>query len=233
MADELSLRCAGGQALIAYLHGDDPEAVSRRVQTLAAALEQGLGDLLVDLVPSYASLLVSYDALRTDHYQLSRRIRALARAGGAASTGAAAERGRLLEVPTYYAPESGADLEVVAAHGGLAVGELIALHSGREYRVYAIGFAPGFAYLGSVDPRLAMPRLSTPRQRVPRGAVAIADRQTAIYPADSPGGWHLIGRTALRMFDPAADPPVPVRVGDRVRFRPVSRADYLAAGGQL
>jgi KipI family sensor histidine kinase inhibitor len=133
----------------------------------------------------------------------------------------------------YYHPESGADLEQLGAERGLSWQEVVDIHCGREYRVYAIGFAPGFAYLGDVDERIAAPRLSTPRQKVPRGAVAIADRQTAIYPAESPGGWNLIGRSPLRMFDPLTAPPMPVAVGDRVRFSPIDRAAFLAAGGQL
>jgi KipI family sensor histidine kinase inhibitor len=113
------------------------------------------------------------------------------------------------------------------------VNDVIALHSSNEYRVYAIGFAPGFAYLGQVDERIAAPRLATPRQRVPRGSVAIADRQTAVYPAVSPGGWNLIGRCPTRMFDPKATPVMPVAVGDKVRFEPIGLERYLELGGVL
>jgi KipI family sensor histidine kinase inhibitor len=141
--------------------------------------------------------------------------------------------GRSVVLPVYYAPESGEDLERLAANAGLSIEDVIAIHSGGNYRVYAIGFAPGFAYLGEVDERIAAPRLPTPRQRVPRGAVAIADRQTAVYPAVSPGGWNLIGRCPVRMFDPDATPSMPVAVGDRVRFEPVSRQRFLELGGTL
>jgi KipI family sensor histidine kinase inhibitor len=133
----------------------------------------------------------------------------------------------------YYAADVGEDLESLAQHAGLSTAEVIDLHSSTEYRVYAIGFAPGFAYLGQVDERIAAPRLTTPRLKVPRGAVAIADRQTAVYPAVSPGGWNLIGRCPVRMFDPDAEPTMPVTVGDRVRFEPVSRERFLALGGDL
>jgi KipI family sensor histidine kinase inhibitor len=230
MAEDFSLACAGEQALIVYLYGDDAERVSARVQALTAAVEAALGDLLVDLVPSYASLLVIYDALRTDHFQVGASVRRCARASTAS---AVVDAGKVVEIPVYYAPESGPDLEAVAAESGLAVDEVIGLHSGRDYRVYAIGFAPGFAYLGELDERLALPRLATPRVRVPRGSVAIADRQTAVYPAASPGGWRLLGRSPLRMFNPEGDPPMPVSVGDRVRFVPIARDVYLAAGGEL
>jgi KipI family sensor histidine kinase inhibitor len=136
-------------------------------------------------------------------------------------------------LPVYYAPESGADLEALARRAGLSTDGVIDLHTSTEYRVYAIGFAPGFAYLGEVDERIAAPRLATPRQKVPRGAVAVADRQTAVYPAVSPGGWNLIGRCPVRMFDPDTTPTMPVSVGDRVRFEPISRQHFLELGGEL
>ena len=225
----MELHSAGENALIIYLGSEPCPAVSARVQAAAAAVGPVLGDDLVDLVPSYASLLIIYDALRTDHLSVAQRVR---QAVAGVETGEQGE-GRCVVLPVYYAPEAGADLESLAASSGLSTEEVIALHSGTEYRVYAIGFAPGFAYLGQVDERIAAPRLATPRQKVPRGAVAIADRQTAVYPAVSPGGWNLIGRCPVRMFDPAADPVMPVAVGDRVRFEPVSRDRYLALGGDL
>lgn len=225
----MELHSAGENALIMYLGTETSPAVSARVQAAAAAVEPALGDDLVDLVPSYASLLIIYDALRTDHLSVAHRVRQAVEGLAGVEPG----EGRCVALPVYYAPEAGADLESLAARSGLSIEEVIALHSGGEYRVYAIGFAPGFAYLGQVDERIAAPRLATPRQKVPRGAVAIADRQTAVYPAVSPGGWNLIGRCPVRMFDPAADPVMPVAVGDRVRFEPVSRERYLALGGDL
>ena len=136
-------------------------------------------------------------------------------------------------LPVYYAPEAGIDLESLAERAGLPISEVIDLHAGAEYRVYAIGFAPGFAYLGEVDERIAAPRLATPRASVPRGSVAIADRQTAVYPSVSPGGWNLIGRCPVPMFDPDAQPCMPVAVGDTVRFEPISRERFLTLGGDL
>ncbi len=212
-----------------YLGTGTSPAVAARVQAAARAVEANLGDDLVDLVPSYASLLVLYDPMTTDHLSVAHRIRQAVEALDVVD----AAQGRLVTLPVYYAPEAGEDLESLAARAGLGVEQVIELHAGTEYRVYAIGFAPGFAYLGEVDERIAAPRLTTPRQRVPRGAVAIADRQTAVYPAVSPGGWNLIGRCPVRMFDPGAKPPMPVTVGDRVRFEPVTRERYLELGGEL
>lgn len=202
---------------------------SAQVQAAVAAIEQALGDDLVDLVPSYASVLILYNPLRTDHLSIVRRVR---KALNNLHTQPPLA-GRTVVLPVYYGSEAGADLEALAARAALSVDEVINLHSGTEYRVYAIGFAPGFAYLGQVDERIAAPRLATPRARVPGGSVAIADRQTAVYPSDSPGGWNLIGRCPVPMFDPGAHPPMPVSVGDRVRFEPVSRERFLTLGGEL
>ena len=212
-----------------YLGQEASPAVAARVQAAAAAIENALGDHLVDMVPSYASVLILYDPLATDHLAVSHRVReAVAQLQEVDSS-----LGRQVVLPVYYALEAGADLEALAQRVGLSPEQVIELHAGIEYRVYAIGFAPGFAYLGQVDERIAAPRLATPRLKVPRGAVAIADRQTAVYPAVSPGGWNLIGRCPTRMFDPSATPCMPVSVGDRVQFEPIDRSRYLALGGEL
>ncbi|MCB1703796.1 MAG: 5-oxoprolinase subunit PxpB [Halioglobus sp.] len=224
-----TLRVVGENALMLYL-GDSADAVTlARVQAATDAIEQALGAELVDLVPSYASVLILYDPLRSDHSSIARRVRAcLATLQAQPLAG-----GRTVVLPVYYASESGADLEALAARAQLSVEEVIALHTATEYRVYAIGFAPGFAYLGEVDARIAAPRLPSPRARVPQGSVAIADRQTAVYPSPSPGGWNLIGCCPVPMFTPEHQPAMPVAVGDLVRFEAIGRADFLALGGTL
>jgi KipI family sensor histidine kinase inhibitor len=225
----MDIHSAGEDALIVYLgEGTSPE-VSARVQAAGAAIAGSLGEDLVDLVPSFASILVLYDMDRTDHLSVRQRIH---RALDALETSCDGE-GKLVTLPVYYAPDVGPDLEELALRSGLDIEAVIRIHSETEYRVYAIGFAPGFAYLGQVDERIASPRLATPRQKVPRGAVGIADRQTAVYPAPSPGGWNLIGRCPQRMFDPAAKPIMPVSVGDRVLFEPVTKQQFLELGGEL
>ncbi len=208
--------------------GADPRTLAR-VQAAAFAIEQALGDELVDIVPSYASVLVLYDPLRSERRDIARRVRSAAESPGAIT----AAGGKHVVLPVYYATETGADLAPLAARAGLTTTQVIDLHSAVEYRVYAIGFAPGFAYLGEVDIRIAAPRLSTPRARVPHGSVGIADRQTAVYPSESPGGWNLVGRCPVPMFSPDTEPRMPVAVGDTVRFEPIDRARYLALGGEL
>ncbi len=219
---------AGQNAFIVYFGEKTSAEVSAQIQAAVTRIEASMADAIVDLVPSYASLLVIFDIDGDDHFAVKRRLRA-ALAKLDAGTAADGER---VTLPVYYGTDVGPDLEALAERAGLSVDAVIDIHQSQEYRVYAIGFAPGFAYLGEVDERIAAPRLKTPRQKVPRGAVAIADRQTAVYPAESPGGWNLIGRCPTRMFDPGQDPSMPVKVGDRVRFEAIDKNRYLELGGE-
>ena len=162
-------------------------------------------------MPAYASVVLRFDPLRLDPRDAEREAeRILSSLGTAPAT-----PGRSIDIPTVY---DGPDLDETASRSKVSGDELVALHTGREYRAYFLGFLPGFAYCGMLDPRIVAPRLGRPRERVPAGAVAIADGQTAVYPLDSPGGWRLIGHTDTRIFDPSKDPPTLIRPGDRVRF---------------
>jgi KipI family sensor histidine kinase inhibitor len=227
---KFDIAIAGESSLIVYFGAQPDTLIAAQISQTAEHLRQSLGNMIIDLVPSYASLLVIYDPLQTDHYFVRRAIRKATENLNGSSEQA---QGNLVSLPVYYSVESGPDLQQLADNASLSVDEVISIHQGTEYRVYAIGFAPGFAYLGEVDERIAAPRLATPRQKVPRGAVAIADRQTAVYPAQSPGGWNLIGLCPQPMFDPNASPSMPVQAGDRVRFYAIDREEYLALGGVL
>ncbi len=225
----MNISVAGENSLMIYFGEETSPVVSARVQHAVHLLEEAFGSVLIDMVPSYASLLVIYDLFRTDIHTIRPQIREVL----AGLDQVEVQEGALVELPVYYSLESGPDLQALADRADLGVDDVIQLHQAQEYRVYAIGFAPGFAYLGQVDERIAAPRLSTPRQKVPRGAVGIADRQTAIYPTASPGGWNLIGLCPQPMFDPNADPSMPVQVGDRVRFKGIDRQSFLELGGML
>lgn len=223
------IEIASVNALIIYFaHQPSPETSARIAE--AATQIKALA-AVTDLVPAYTSLLVCYDLLKTDAAQLRQQLapilNALAEAPIRSQTGA------LFEIPVYYSPETGVDLLSLAKAKQLSVEEIIALHTGQEYRVAAIGFAPGFAYLGDLPEALAHPRHATPRLSVPAGSVAIANRQTAVYPLTSPGGWQLIGRTTTAMFDRQHPTLCPVKAGDRVRFYAITREHYLDQGGQL
>ena len=225
----MKIEVAGENAFIVYFAEQTSAAVSAQIQGAVKNILASMQDCIVDLVPSYASLLVIFDLDRSDPFAIRRQLRAALTDLDFVDASA----GELVTLPVYYSTESGPDLELIAERGKLSVDEVIEIHQQQEYRVYAIGFAPGFAYLGEVDERIAAPRLVTPRPKVPRGAVAIADRQTAVYPAVSPGGWNLIGLCPTRMFDPASDPSMPVKVGDRIRFSAIDRDRYLDLGGEL
>jgi KipI family sensor histidine kinase inhibitor len=168
-------------------------------------------------VPAYASALLRFDPLRTAPAEAETAVDAML-AGGPLTLTAGGTARRLIEIPTTY---DGPDLAETAERSKLGVEQLVALHAEREYTAYFLGFMPGFAYCGRLDPRIVSSRLPRPRERVPAGTVAIADGQTGVYPLASPGGWRLIGRTDLVMFDPSAAEPFRIRAGDRVRFVPL------------
>ncbi|KGJ89946.1 5-oxoprolinase subunit PxpB [Colwellia psychrerythraea] len=238
--DHIHLEVAGENALMLYFVDESRSSsiikadkvtddISSNVQHAAKLIRQHLSADIIDLIPSYASILVMFNLLETDHHHLRNKLKKLLRQCG----GTKNKQGRLIELPVYYSLTSGMDLERIAKHAKLTVEQVIALHQNHEYRVYAIGFAPGFAYLGEVEQRIATPRLATPRLKVPKGAVAIADRQTAVYPAQSPGGWNIIGLCPTDMFNAQAMPTMPVEVGDRVRFVGIDKQEYLDLGGVL
>ncbi len=192
----------------------DP-ALNRRVHALDALLRRQDRPGILELVPSYRALLVLYDPGRVTAPELRAQLLALAQGG---DLEAPAPEGRLIELPVRYGGEAGPDLDAVAAHTGLTPEEVIRLHSRPVYTVAMLGFAPGFAYLLGLPERLSTPRLSTPRLQVAPGSVGIAGSQTGVYALNTPGGWQIIGRTDLRLFDPVADPPFRIEAGDCVRF---------------
>ncbi len=194
----------------------DPE-VNALVHRAAAAIERAQLDGVIELVPTYRSLMLHYDPSQTRQDALQQAILSL----DIEETGASGGQ-RVVEIPTLYGDEYGPDIGFVAENAGLAESEVIRIHSGADYLVYAMGFSPGFPYLGGLDPRLNTPRLKTPRTLIPAGSVGIAETQTGAYPVASPGGWQLIGRTPLKLFDSDSDPPTVINAGDRVRFVPLA-----------
>ncbi|AMP17250.1 5-oxoprolinase subunit PxpB [Collimonas pratensis] len=166
-----------------------------------------------DVVPGMNNLTILFDPLASDGLQLAEKLQA-----AWDSDSISQKTGRKVDIPVVYGGDSGPDLEEVARHTGLSPAEIVKRHTAAEYIVYFIGFQPGFPYLGGLDPKLATPRRSEPRLLVPAGSVGIGGSQTGIYPAASPGGWQLIGRSELQLFDPGASPPTLLQPGDRVRF---------------
>ena len=190
-------------------------------------LRSGFGAALVDLVPSYTTLMVHYDLGAVNPAQ----ARALIEQALAGLQPQAQGGGQCHVLPVWYDLSVGPELTLLSQRSGLAIDEVIRRHSAHEYQVFALGFAPGFAFMGLVDEVLATPRLNTPRKRVAAGSVGIAERQTAAYPMVSPGGWNLIGRTPARLFDRGRDGYSLMQPGDTVRFEAVERAEFIKLGG--
>ena len=219
---------AGENSVIGWFADQASVEVNESVIATCTNLEQSMGGAIVDLVSSYASVLVIFDPFKTHHAEVRERLSDAFESSNTSET-----ISKVIELPVLYGEAYGPDTTRIAENAGITEVQVAELHQAIEYRVYAIGFAPGFAYLGEVDSRLATPRLETPRQTVPKGAVAIADRQTAVYPSTSPGGWNLIGLCPTRLIDPMAESPMPIMVGDRVRFVEIDESQYLSLGGEL
>jgi inhibitor of KinA len=196
--------------------------IQDRVIGLFHALQAREDAHIRNLHPGYASLLVDFDPLAITHEDVATFLESLV-SGEFAKT---EDDPKVVEIPVCYDAEFGPDQADVADHTRLSVEEVVRVHSGAIYRVCFLGFTAGFAYLGGMPEVLHTPRLATPRRAVAAGSVGIAGGQTGIYPTQTPGGWRLIGRTPLRMFDAQAEPPTRVRAGDRIRFAPIDRAEF-------
>lgn len=210
------------------------ERIDREVNLRAVALANRVRAVAVpgvrDVVPTFRSVAVYFDPLLTDYEFLIKRLeRMLASLDTPEEPLQRTDRSEVpIRVPVCYGGEFGPDLSNVAAFAGVTESEAARLHAGATYRVFMLGFLPGFAYMGMVDSRIAVPRRSIPRTRVPAGSVAIAGSQTGIYPCDSPGGWQLIGRTTLGLFDPSRAEPSVFAAGDLVQFYSVQPLDFAS-----
>lgn len=213
-----------GDAALVVEFGDTISLeINRRVVALDSAILKAEIRGVEELVPTYRSLLVRYDPLKIGYEQLVFRVKDLEEN---LKDSHAKIEGRKVVVPVVYGGEYGPDLGHVAQFHGLTEEQVVRLHSEREYRVYMTGFVAGFPYLGEVADEIATPRLETPRLKVLAGSVGIAEKQTGIYPCEAPGGWQIIGRTPIRLFDPWQQPPTPLNSGDTVKFKPILEAEY-------
>lgn len=192
------------------------DVVNRRVLALARSIRQQRWDGVTDVVPAFTSIGLHL-APTADAADIDRRVREQLDVATIISED---EPGQLIEIPVRYGGADGPDLDEIAERSRLSRQQLVERHAGRTYRVFMLGFLPGFAYLGALDPSIEAPRRATPRTAVPAGSVGIAGAQTGVYPRESPGGWQIIGRTDVRLFDPRRDPPSMLAPGDRVRFVP-------------
>lgn len=221
------VEAASDHSLLVSLAALPDARAHQQVQRLFVSLRAAPPPGVLNLHPAYASLLVDFDPLGVRVAGLEDEIRRRLESASVSAT----VPPRLVEIPVCYGGEWGPDLEAVAAHCGLAPLQVTERHSAPEYLVSFLGFAPGFPYLSGLDPALATPRLASPRKHVAEGSVAIGGAQAGIYPSASPGGWRIIGRTPLRLFDPHRPSAALLEMGDRLRFRPVSLEEFHAWPG--
>lgn len=216
---------AGDCALVAEFGQEIDDAVNDRVHGMALWLRRQSIPGVREVLPTFRSLMVYYDPLRISYGKLVRRL-----SGCPADVGAAlSEKRQVLEVPCCY---DGPDLPGMEELTGLSRDQIIQIHSGTDYRVYMMGFLPGFVYLGGLDSRICVPRLPTPRTRIEPGSVGIGGSQTGVYPVASPGGWRILGYTPLKFYDPARENPILCRAGMVLRFVPITRAELERQAGR-
>ncbi len=213
---------SGDSALIIELGNSIEPQINRNIRQIVYLLEKEAIDGVVEWVPTYRSIMLLYDPAKIEYGQLVNKLEEI-------------ERRRedikfppplVTEIPTAYGGEYGPDIEYVAEYNNISVERIIHVHSSTNYLIYMLGFTPGFVYLGGMDDGIATPRLETPRERITAGSVGIAGKQTGIYPIDSPGGWRLIGRTPVKLFDPDRDEPVLLKAGNYLRFIPIDTDEY-------
>lgn len=223
MYDKPRFLLAGDRAIVVEFGNEINPEINRRVRNLHMALQRAAIPGLGETIPTYRSLLIYYDPLQLSLECLINRIQEIE----ANLDQLSLPQPKVYVIPVVYGGEYGPDLEDVAKHNQLTPEEVIRIHTSTDYLIYMLGFTPGFPYLGGMSLRIATPRLKTPRAYIPAGSVGIADKQTGIYPIDSPGGWRIIGRTPVKLYDPYREPPILLSAGNYVRFVSITKEDYL------
>jgi len=213
---------SGDCAIIIKAGSEISEEINGTVRKLLVIIEKQKIKGIIDFIPSYNELMVCYDPLSINFKELLIVLRSLE----TEIENTELPQSLVIHVPVLYGGESGPDIEEVSDFSGLSMEEIVKIHSSDSYLVYMLGFTPGFCYLGGMDERIATPRKQSPRLKIPAGSVGIADKQTGIYPIESPGGWQLIGKTPLRLFDPSKKPEFLISAGDRIKFYPVTEDDF-------
>jgi inhibitor of KinA len=222
---------AGEQGLVVEFGNEIDPVLNARVRRLARIVATQMADRILEVVPTYRSLMVYFDPLIISRRALQENIAGYL--GDLDSVTVANDTARVITIPVSYGGEFGPDLEFVATHNAITEDEVVAIHTSTPYLVYMLGFTPGFPYLGGMSGRIAAPRLDVPRVRIPVGSVGIAGRQTGIYPIESPGGWRLIGRTPLPVFNPLSENPFLFAAGDYLQFSAIQADEYGALEEQI
>jgi inhibitor of KinA len=222
---------AGERGLVVEFGSVIDAVINAQVHRLAKILIEEMKESVLEVVPTYRSLFVYFNPLITERQLLIERI--TDRLSTMQTDSLTESPSRVVTIPVCYGGEFGPDIEFVAQHNKISVHEVIEIHTSTPYLVYMLGFTPGFPYLGGMSERIATPRLDKPRVRIPAGSVGIGGKQTGIYPIDSPGGWQLIGRTPLRVFDPSTANPFLFAAGDYLQFKSIDTEEYRETAGQV
>ena len=222
MYDKIKFLTAGDSAIVMEFGDTIEKEINAKIAAVVENLKKKNIDGILDILPTYRSILINYDPVKISYGEMVETLNGLSKSDKANQS----DEVRLIEIPTLYGKEYGPDIDFVAENANLSVDEVIKIHSGTDYLVYMMGFIPGFTYLGGLDPRIATPRLKSPRLKIEPGSVGIAGSQTGMYPLESPGGWQLIGRTPLKLFDDTKEPPVFIQAGDYIRYVSINKEEY-------
>ena len=220
------VKIASVDSLIIYFGDKIDDQIALNVKKAYLSLKKQNIEGIIEIIPSYTSIFISFDIFRYDFECLKVLLQ-----NSISLDSLDVFEEKIITIDVYYGIDVGLDLLDISLKTKLTIDEIIEIHSNKLYDVYAIGFLPGFAYLASVDDRIALPRLSSPRKQIPKGSVAIADTQTAVYPQASPGGWNIIGRSSMELFDKKLEKLSPLSVGDKVKFNSISKEEFLSQGG--
>lgn len=223
MENSVRFLFSGDSALVIEFGNEISVDINKKIRKMMDDIKKENIDGIVELVPTYCSLLINYDVLKIDYSTLVEKLKTFLNNNLETAEG---EEVTLVEIPTLYNDEVGPDLSYVAEHNKLSKEEVIKIHTGTDYLVYMLGFMPGFTYLGGMSEKIATPRLESPRLQIYPGSVGIAGKQTGMYPSMSPGGWRIIGRTPLKLYNPDSDTPVYISSGDYVRYVSISEEEY-------
>ena len=223
----MEFRLASVDSFIIYFGDEIDKKINQEVKKAFAVLKKSSLDGIIELVPSYSSLFVTYDIFKYEYDEITQKVKEVLKS----NKNSEVFESKLVEIDVYYGLEVGFDLHRISEIKNISIPEIISIHSSKIYDVYAIGFLPAFAYLWIVDKKIATNRLENPRTKIPKNSVAIANTQTAIYPLDSPGGWNIIGRTYQNIFDKKHENLSLISFNDKVKFNPISKDEFLCKGG--
>lgn len=221
MYNEVKYLIAGDRAIVMEFGNEINKDINAKIRSTMAAIDGNI-DGIVEMTPTYRSITIVYEPEKLSYSELVEQLKKYE----SVSSSDGEEKVNLIEIPTLYGGEYGPDMDFVKSNAGLSEEEVVKIHTGIDYLVYMLGFAPGFTYLGGMDERIATPRLKSPRLKIEAGSVGIAGSQTGMYPSESPGGWQLIGRTPLKLYNPESEPPVFIQAGDYIRYVSIDEEEY-------